>query len=80
MMAMLRQNEGFSEFFIDDEYAIHLGARMTPEGGRDLFEKMDDDRAFWESIPWIVFLGALAMETDINQAIHRTERRDLSLF
>jgi hypothetical protein len=29
---------------------------------------------------WIVFLGALAMETGLNREIHRTERCDLSLF
>lgn len=29
---------------------------------------------------WIVYLGALAMETGLNQIIHRTERCDLSLF
>jgi len=29
---------------------------------------------------WIVYLGALAMETGFNRTIHRTERCDLSLF
>lgn len=29
---------------------------------------------------WIVYLGALAMETGLNREIHRTERCDLSLF
>ncbi len=28
----------------------------------------------------MVFLGALALETKLNQIIHRTERCDLSLF
>ena len=29
---------------------------------------------------WIVYLGALAMETGFNRVVHRTERCDLSLF
>ncbi len=45
-LTLVEQNDqGFIGYTIDDDYNVRLAARITAEGGNDLFRKTDSQRA-----------------------------------
>ena len=43
---LIQRNDDFAELLIDDDYRVRLGARITPDGGSDLF--MLDGEGSWQ--------------------------------
>ena len=49
---LVRQNDGFAGFVVDDDFRVRLAARPTPEGGMDLLKVSDTGSLEpWTSVP-----------------------------
>jgi dipeptidyl aminopeptidase/acylaminoacyl peptidase len=54
---LVQHNEGFVSFITDDDYAVRLATRMTPDGGREILRSAKGGA--WESFTQIAMEDAL---------------------
>lgn len=75
---LVQHNEGFVSFITDDDYAIRLATRMTPDGGREILRSVKGGT--WEPFMKIAMEDALTtspVEFDkTGKTLHMMSSRD----
>ena len=78
-MSLIQQNDGFAEFTLDDEYRLRIAAKMTPDGGIDIYQWLGDSWELWENIPPqdLLTTGFVGFDKT-NQRIYMKDSRGLN--